>query len=428
MTSAIDDLVEAARKVPIAEAAERLGLAVDHRVRSGQQRGRPCPSCGGRDRFFFNTAKNLWNCRGSDGGNDAIGMVAHCEGLSLSSRAGFLEACSIVTGIPVPQDAERESEEERRRRRERIEAQRLQNLEEQARSQTAANDFRERERDRARGIYEHALPLGRGSDDLAVAYLSARSGMPPARAWRCGWLRYGPDVTYWHGQDEFGRPASIWRGPAMVAPFVSAGLDVIGCHITWIDLARPPKFRPDLFDPRAIACDRPEGEALPTKKMRGSKKGGIIPVAGDIAARRWVGGEGIENVAAFAGWEGLRADTLYFAGGDLGNLAGPAEPSSRFPHPTLTRPDRNGRPRPVMVAGPVPRRDQEPDDAMWIADHVDELVLLADGDSERVMTAAAMARARRRAARPGRVILILWPRPGYDFSRMAAEACQEAAS
>jgi hypothetical protein len=202
----------------------------------------------------------------------------------------------------------------------------------------------------------------------------------------------------------------------MIAPFVDRALVVIGCHITWIDLAHPPKFRPLLTDPDS-------GDLLPTKKMRGSKKGGLIPLAGDpLKTRRWVGGEGIENGLVFAGWEGFRADTFYFAAGDLGNLAGPAEASSRFAHPTLTKADKAGKQRPVMIPGPEPKHDQDPDDAMWIGDEVNELVLLADGDSERVMTAAAMARARKRTARPGRRTFMIWPRNGFDFSRMAVEA------
>jgi hypothetical protein len=156
--------------------------------------------------------------------------------------------------------------------------------------------------------------------------------------------------------------------------------------------------------------------------MRGSKKGGVIPLAGDPSARRWLGGEGIENTLAFARWEGFRADTFYFAAGDLGNMAGPADPKYRRKHPTLTKPDRNGKERPIMVAGPVPlfREGDEPD-AMVIPDDVDELALLGDGDSEPVMTASAMCRAKMRHARPGRLIPIIMPRAGTDFAAMLAD-------
>ena len=255
------------------------------------------------------------------------------------------------------------------------------------------------------------------------------------------------------GSSDGPSPRSASRSQARGADLSSPrkrgeeGFEVIGCHITWIDLKNPPKFRPTLVDPQT-------GEILPTKKMRGSKKGGLIPICGDPAARRWLGGEGIENGVAIGRAEGWRADTFYFAAGDLGNLAGPADPASRFAHPTLTRtvekrhqpqarpgvgpdgppgpeasdpePAEGERPAvrtyetPVMVAGPVPRADQGPDDAMAVPDHVDELILLADGDSEPVFTAAAMVRAKARHARPGRLIPVVWPVPGTDFAELLA--------
>ncbi len=90
--------------------------------------------------------------------------------------------------------------------------------------------------------------------------------------------------------------------------------------------------------------------------MRGSKKGGLIPLAGHPRMERWVGGEGIENTLAVARAENLRPDTFYFAAGDLGNLSGPADPASRFAHPTLKKEDTKGRLRAVMVQGPVRAR------------------------------------------------------------------------
>lgn len=406
MTDAISEFIEEARGVTIAEAAARLGLAFK---RSGTEHPQPCPQTGGEDRFSFNTAKNTWVCRGCDrGGRDAIGLAAHCEDLDLSRSDGLLAACALVLGRPVPEGAERESEEERQARLARKEARRRKAAQEAARRAASQADFRQKEQRRARGIYEAARPLD--GKDAASAYLRRRGcGVPDGR-----WLRVSAEVTYWHGQDERGEPLSLHVGPAMIAPFIGEDLALIGCHITWIDLNRPPKCRPRLADPDT-------GEVLPTKKMRGTKKGGLIPLAGDPASRRWVGAEGIENALAFAKWERLRADTFYFAAGDLGNMAGPADPRYRRKHPTLTRPDRNGKPRPVMVPGPVPlfRQGGEPD-AMFVLDHVDELVLIGDGDSEPVMTAAAMVRAKTRHARPGRLIPIIMPRPGTDFAAMLA--------
>lgn len=401
--------IQDARLVSVEDAARRLGLCfTGHRHEHPQ----PCPHCGGTDTFAFNTAKNKWNCRaGGVGGQDGIGMAAHCEGLDLHTREAFLEACSIVLGRPMPHETDWEAPDKRAARRQRLEQRRLANQAQAAERVGRQTAFREQERKKARAILGAAAAVGRFGQPV-VDYLQARAC---GRIGASRWLRYASNLPYWHGHDDQGRPRALYIGPAMVAPFVGPDLAIIGCHITWIDLLQPPKFRPLLFDPHT-------GEMLPSKKMRGSKKGGLMPIFGHPSASRWVGGEGIENGAAFANWEGWRHDTFYFAAGDLGNLAGPADPSSRFAHPTQKRLDAKGVARPVMIAGPTPRSERHADDAIWVAENVHELVLLADGDSERVMTAAAMARARARHARPGRLIPIIWPRAGTDFAGMAAEA------
>lgn len=408
MTSAVKEFVEEAREVTVAEAAERLGLKFTGRRHEHPQ---PCPACGGTDTFAFNTEKNKWNCRnGGIGGQDAIGMAAHVLDLDAKTREGLLEACAAVTGREIPDGGERESAEDRATRKARLEERRQQNLREMAEREASQNAFRDRERDKARGIYEAAPPLGTAGFPHGRLYLQGRGGGVPDDRW----LRVSPDLPYWHGQDEMGRSMQLYSGPAMIAPFVDAGGAVIGCHITWIDLEAPPKLRPALRDPDT-------GEPLPTKKMRGTKKGGVIPLAGSMSAARWVGAEGIENTLAFARWEGFRADTFYFAAGDLGNMAGPADPKSKRAHPTLRKTDKLGRERPVMVPGPVPliRPGGEPD-AMVVPAHVVELALLGDGDSEPVMTAAAMVRAKARHARPGRLIPVVMPRPGTDFAALLA--------
>ncbi|RUV97984.1 P4 alpha zinc-binding domain-containing protein [Mesorhizobium sp. M1A.F.Ca.IN.022.07.1.1] len=412
--SVIELFLEAARDVSVEDAAKRLGLKFTGRRHEHPQ---PCPHCGGTDTFAFNTVKNKWNCRAGDaGGNDGIGMAAHCEGLDLHRREGLLEACSVVLDRPVPSQAGTEDADAATARRSRLEERRRLNEARAAERAERQLDYRERERQKARSIYESAARVGRFGR-LVLDYLEARGC---GRIGASQWLRYASELAYWHGNDQRGRPSKLHSGPAMVAPFINADLEAIGCLITWIDLGCSPKCRPLLTDPAT-------GEPLPIKKMRGSKKGGLIPLFGDPSAARWVGGEGIENGAAFACWESWREDTFYFAAGDLGNLAGPADPASRFAHPTLKKPDAKGALRPLMIAGPMPRPGQDPEDAMWVGEQVTELVLLADGDSERVVTAAAMARARARHARPGRAIPIVWPRPGCDFASMAAEAAKRVA-
>ncbi|MES0049264.1 hypothetical protein [Mesorhizobium sp. M0053] len=111
--------IEDARAVSIEDAAKRLGLCfTSHRHEHPQ----PCPHCGGTDTFAFSTAKNKWNCRaGGIGGQDGIGMAAHCEGLDLHRREAFLEACSIVLARPMPNETDWEAPDKRAARRQRLE-------------------------------------------------------------------------------------------------------------------------------------------------------------------------------------------------------------------------------------------------------------------------------------------------------------------
>lgn len=434
MTTPVEEFIEEARAVTIDEAAERLGLKFTGRRHEHPQ---PCPVCSGRDTFSFNTEKNKWNCRhGGVGGQDAIGMAAHILELDVRRRAGFLEACSAVLGRDIPAGGERETDEERAARHARLEELRLRHYQEMAEREAGQNAFRDRERQKAQGIVQHAAALRTSAMCEGRFYLQRRGcGIPDDE-----WLRIAPDLPYWHGTDDRGQPLEIYSGAAMVAPFIDPAGEVIGCHITWIDLAAAPKFRPVLFGltrkgaeagrapwragdrwPSREDIDAEFFEPLATKKMRGTKKGGVIPLAGSPSARRWLGAEGIENTLAFARWEEFRPDTFYFAAGDLGNMAGPADPSSRRAHPTLRKKDKNGRERAVMVQGPVPLfRDAGEPDAMVVPDHVDELVLIGDGDSEPVMTASAMVRAKARHARPGRLVPIIMPRRGTDFAAMLA--------
>jgi hypothetical protein len=287
MSEILKLFVARAREITIAEAAPRLGLALKG---NKAEQAMPCPRCGGKDRFALNTAKNKWNCRGgSIGGNDAIGMAAHLHGLEVSRREEFLEACAAVLGEAVPDGAEEISEERRAELRAQAQALKARAEAEAADRDRQAGDFRDKELAKCRGIYEAAATSLGGTD--AARYLRARAGLTSHAGSLLVAPRFAARLTFWHGRTERGDPRDIWCGPAMVLPFIDAAGEIIGIHQTWIDLGEVPKFRPKLVCPDT-------GEALPTKKMRGSKKGGLLPVAGEMSATRWVLGEGIENVAA----------------------------------------------------------------------------------------------------------------------------------
>ncbi|MCP4384882.1 MAG: P4 alpha zinc-binding domain-containing protein [Hyphomicrobiales bacterium] len=417
MKQAIELFVEEARGVSIRDAAAMLGL---HIVGSCAEHPQPCPQCGGIDCFAFNTKKNKWNCRaGSVGGNDAIGMAAHVLDLDVKKRPELLEACAAVLGTAIPVD-DGETHEERAARKERLEKRRLENAARAAAQAKDAASFREREQARARGIFEYASASWRRT--AVDAYLCRRLKVGSLSGVGAGLrVRISPAETYWHGKDAFGRPADHHSGPAMIGAFEDADRQIIGCHITWIDLSNSPKFRPNLGNDEKC-------RVLPSKKMRGSKKHGLIPVVGNRDSRRWIVAEGIETVFAVAYSESFRADTLYAAAGDQSNLAGPANKKGRFKHPTLKRTDRNGRERAVMVPAPFPDPERL-EDAFPIDGHVRECILLGEWDSEHVATAAAMARAKKRIELllPDCLTALAWPPEGYgDFCDLVSGWRQSA--
>jgi hypothetical protein len=406
VSTAIDLFIEEARGVSVTEAAKIAGYNL-----KGKNFAGPCPACGGDDRFSISARHQAWNCRGcGKGGRDGIGLIALVNGYDLHSRAGFLTACAELTGKAIPEGGEVETDADKRDREARLAERKAENAKAAANQARQENEWRDKEMAKARGIYLHA-PEDPCAD--VVEYLRLRTGfeMHPAVFLS---IRGIERCTYWHGKDDRGYEQAWHTGPAMVAPFITLERKITGCHQTWIDLGnKGRKYRPDL------GVDD-KGKPLPPKKMRGTKKGSLIPLFGLMTAARWVGGEGIENGLAIAGSEGFREDSFYFAAGDLGNLAGPRDPASDFFHPELVKEDARGRMRRVKVEGPVPLPDRSADDAMQVPEHVTELILIGDGDSEPVATASKMLRAQTRFSRPGRDVFE-WPAPpGFDFAGLMA--------
>lgn len=450
MSEMLDLFVTRARDVSIAEAAPRLGLALKG---SGAEQAMPCPHCGGKDRFALNTVKNKWNCRGgSTGGNDAIGMAAHILGLDVGRRPEFLEACAAVLGEAVPDAGEQVSEERRAEIRAEAEARAEQAARDAAVRESEANEFRDRELAKCRGIYDAAEQVG---GTPAARYIWLRSGLRLEGRAMLHAARSGEKLTYWHGKDERGNPRDIWCGPALVLPFVDGAGELIGIHQTWIDLDRAPKFRPALFGLSKAGADAGREdragpptahwpskadlaagiyEPLSTKKMRGSKKGGLLPLAGEMSATRWVVGEGIENVIAWFAAEmaedkEMVRSTFYAAAGDISNLAGAAARTGRFAHPSETKINAKGAARPVMMPSPEPDLERLAE-GFPLGAHVRELLFLGDGDSEPVWTAAHMARAeaRARAIAPGIDATTAWPPRGHDWAEVISMALRGEAA
>ena len=403
----MDAFVAEAKATSIVEAFERCGYRVNRLRRAGAEYVGPCPACGGKDRFSLAPAKNVFNCRGAQGGGP-IDLALHLTGQD------FLDACEILTGSERPDHAAHDERERAQRRREaeaRLAAQRAKAAEDDARRESEANHYRTRELGHCLEIWRGAWS-GEGSLPSALDYLRARRLVVDHIG--AGYLRTHSRLGFF-SKPERGPALAIHHGPAMVAQFVRPGdrrWEPIGLHMTWFDLDAGPKFRPALAH-----CET--GEPEPTKKMRGSKAGGLIPVIGRLStARRMVAGEGIETALGFAAYDGFQPDTFYCAAGDLGNLCGRAVSTSRIRHPTLRKAIKGGRSKPVEVPGFEPDMDAV---CLPVPEHIDELVLLGDGDSEPVMTRAALRRGLARHAREGRTVRSMFAPAGSDWGDFRLE-------
>lgn len=406
--AALDRWIDDARAVSTLEVAtERLGWQPSARLSGAREAVGPCPACGGTDRFSIVRRSGVWNCRHCGGGADGLALVARVRHLDLGRQEGFLAACEEIAG-PAPTgavvtDAQRAAwAAEAAAARARAEAER------QA-AEAAETDWRETERARAFALWRDAAPMADDGDTDAHRYLRHRGvRLPPSRA-----FRFAPAHEYWLAPEREGqRPRRLHTGPALLSAIVGPDRRFIGLHQTWIDTGlRTASGRPAIWHPDT-------GEALATKKVRGSHRGGAIVIAGDLArATRVVAGEGIETTGVVATREcDLRpetfAATLYLAGVALGNLGGPAADS--LPHPTETFVTKAGATRRRFVDGAAPDFERP---AMWTPEQATAALFLGDGDSDRFTTEMALTRACRRftEGRPDRTARIAWAEPGKDF-------------
>jgi hypothetical protein len=390
---AFEEWIEEARTMPIGKA---LDIVAPHHAISRKTRFvGPCPGCGGTDRFSLNIRKNIFWCRKSAEGGDAIALARHVQACQ------FLEAVELLTGRPAP--GRTVSEVDRQARSRRVAELEEKRAAEAERIAAEENEFRTREIERARKIWKAA---GRIEGSIAEAYLRHRGVEAPKGAK----LRAASDLPYWHHIG--GEWRSIYSGPAMVAAIQGRDERFIGCHITWIDMRLATRSgKAEIMHPET-------GEILDAKKVRGSQKGGHIHLGGvAVAPRRFVVGEGIETVlsvqtAEFAA--GRSPWTLYWSSVNLHNLGGKSAGS--VPHPSLTMTDSRGRTRAQRVPGPAP----DLDDHAVIAPpaDVDDILLLGDGDSDHFTTRNVLLRFAARWQRPGRTIRAAWVDAGSDFNDM----------
>lgn len=275
--------------------------AIQHRwpLSKGIDRAGPCPKCGGTDRFAIHTKKNTFLCRRCDiKGNDVIALVMQLEGVE------FVAACEIVTGRKAsepldPARARRIADE---------------NAEADLKRQADAERYREQARREGHRIYAEARGSGgRGgvSDYLALRGIELSALAVPSREIK---LWEHPDLPF---VESIGNEwITLHRGLAMVAAVQRPDGSFGASHATWLDLSQPK-------GKLALPLHPDTNKPMSAKKVRGAKKGGAIRLYTPSAPRRLVMGEGIETtLTALA--HNFEADTAYWAGVDLGNMAGRA--------------------------------------------------------------------------------------------------------
>jgi hypothetical protein len=392
--AAFDEWIDEARGLRIERALDLV--APSHAISRRTRYVGPCPGCGGRDRFSLNLRKNIFWCRKAAEGGDAIALARHVTGLD------FLAAVELLTGRSPP--GRTVSEEEKAERQARVAELEQKRRRENARLAAEENEFRAREISRARDIWASAGPL---SGSVAESYLRFR-GVQPAPGAK---IRACSALPYWH--EVNGRWAVIHTGPAMVAAIQGRDLTFIGCHCTWIDGSFASRSgKAQIMHPET-------GEILDAKKVRGSQKGGHIHLGGSPNASSLMIGEGIETVysvreAMIASGRFASAAWAFWSAVNLGNIGGRAEKS--VPHPEETLTDKLGRVRRRLIPGPVP--DLADENCLAPPEHVTDVLLLGDGDSDRATTSNVLQRFAGRWARPDRSIRAAWAEPGLDFSDM----------
>ncbi|GJD65156.1 DUF7146 domain-containing protein [Methylobacterium frigidaeris] len=388
--AAFDDWTQAARAVGLAEVASRYNLA----LRGSNERVGPCPVCGGRDRFGINLRKGVFLCRGCGKGGDAIALVMLVEGCD------FLAACEILTGQAPPRgEGSTLSVEERAA----LEAERAE--------KRAAHDARsaaisEDERRKARGIYAQSEPA---PGTPVETYLREIRGVDLPRH-GCA-IRFHPNLAFFDDRTVKGvsRKVKVHAGPAMVGGIVGPDGLFSGVHLTWLDLDAP-SGKAQILNPET-------GEVAPAKKMRGSVRGGYIPLTRPAEPLSWCMGEGIETTlsvrTALERQDRDTSRTAFACALSLGGLGGPA--AETVAHPTIRNADKRGHQRPWMIPGPVPDMDGP---AIAIPDSVVSVLTLGDGDSDPVLTRYAHDRAAARYARDGRRVRAAFAPEGSDFNSL----------
>lgn len=385
MDARFEEWSERARAVSIEDAATFVGAKLK---RFGSDMAGPCPAgCADENGFVVTPRSGLFICRPSGEGGGPVDLVMHTRGCD------FISACEVLTGESRPHGAREETVEERQARekaaRDRCEAI------ERRRAEREASDLSDKERERA--VVARMLALMRPiMETRADAYLRTRGlSVGP---W-CDGFGFVPNAPYYVDGEI------VARVPMMLAPIVhySGAIPegrIGGLLRTYLDPDKPAKFK--------------FGDEDPSKKFYGEAWGGLIPL-GPIGETLAVG-EGIETTRAWFQLGVGGDDVTTAAAGSLNNLSGGCTGS--IPHPTMKNQNTG---KPILIPNGIPDMDKP---GMILPPQVKRLILLGDGDSERIMTRARVLAAARRHRAQGIEVSVQFAPAGMDFASLAMEAAE----
>ncbi|KPU83867.1 hypothetical protein JI58_07120 [Marinosulfonomonas sp. PRT-SC04] len=364
MTYQEDPRLIEAKAIPMSEIVDRIGIAGLKNM-SGELIG-PCPLCGGRDRFGINLRSNAFLCRKCDvRGGDQIALVQQVLNLDFLEALGWLCGDKPASIDPV----------EMQRRRDKA-----------AESQRKQDEYAAKARAFARRNAQEIWGKGRNQDVTMLRdYFAVRGITTNLLPDIPTCLRLIPDHPY--VKKIGGQLGTAHRGPCMIGLIQGPDDRGAAVHQTWLDVTR--------LNGKAVISQN--GEALPAKMVRGSKKGGAIRLWTPLGADTLVMGEGIETTLTAMVAQAI-PDAAYWCAVDLGNMSG-----------------KMLRGKGKRFAG-VP--DMQDRDAFVPPPWVKRLVFIMDGDSEPKLTRAKLEAGLRRAMayRDGLVCQIVQAGDGVDLN------------
>lgn len=194
-----------------------IRLGIDKKLLDGN--GRPCPMCGGTDRFTYSDqGRGMWYCRGCGHGGDGVKLALEYTGLAFIDLAKELE--KMVGALPLQKTRPISSDNKRQY------------------MQRVWNESNHN------GEVVGGYLRGRGIDHTPAA------------------LREHPNLEYTEKID--GKNVVVGRYPAMIAQITSPGGRCVGIHRTYLDGAggkapvqKPKKSLGDIENGSAIRLFRP---------------------------------------------------------------------------------------------------------------------------------------------------------------------------